>query len=462
MTCAACPIAAGPCIGLHQPHLCPLAAEHDHWRRAVVGASAGLGGLPTPPADPPPARELWALLKACPDRGGVLPLSLQDTSGCCGGGPELSGCRAGKGAVAGRVTLRDCLACAGAWPPVVLRGEVSAWTSYGRIARHLGAALEELGRPVAYREALRQTQEGPPVGPWVGARLGLPSPLGWYVQFQEPFTGIGGPGRKVSFTMNESSVLAPAGAAAFATSELVVVPTAACAAAFAAGGIDPDRLRVVPLGLCDAADFAPRAAPPAGAGPATFGMAGRQMHGRLRKGFDLGVAAFRAAFPRGDEAARLLVRTSDDLPIATGGDPRIEVDRRVSGAAELGDWYRALDAYLCPSRGEGWGMHTHEAMACGVPPIVAPWGGATGFCDPSCSYPVDFRLVPCGEPDLLNAGEWCEPSVAGMAARLREVHADRAGAFELGRRAAARAHALTWEASARALLAALAEFGFRA
>lgn len=48
---------------------------------------------------------------ACPDRGGILPISMQPEN-CrkCG---EKSECRAGKGAIPGRVTLRDCFACQG-------------------------------------------------------------------------------------------------------------------------------------------------------------------------------------------------------------------------------------------------------------------------------------------------------------------------------------------------------------
>jgi hypothetical protein len=47
-------------------------------------------------------------VNACPHRGPVLPVSMQPEGCGCG---ELSECRAGKGKVAGRVSLRDCLAC---------------------------------------------------------------------------------------------------------------------------------------------------------------------------------------------------------------------------------------------------------------------------------------------------------------------------------------------------------------
>ncbi|WP_435010385.1 hypothetical protein P12x_001648 [Tundrisphaera lichenicola] len=47
----------------------------------------------------------------CPERGPILPISLQDDCGCQG--RERSECRAGKGTSPGRVTLRECLDCQG-------------------------------------------------------------------------------------------------------------------------------------------------------------------------------------------------------------------------------------------------------------------------------------------------------------------------------------------------------------
>jgi hypothetical protein len=53
-------------------------------------------------------QEALRSVMACPDRGPVLPVSLQPECGMCG---ELTECRAGKGQLPGRVTLDDCLHC---------------------------------------------------------------------------------------------------------------------------------------------------------------------------------------------------------------------------------------------------------------------------------------------------------------------------------------------------------------
>jgi glycosyltransferase involved in cell wall biosynthesis len=58
---------------------------------------------------PPTLAERLSCVRECPDRGNVLPISMQP-EGCskCG---EKSECRSGKGEIPGRVSLRECLEC---------------------------------------------------------------------------------------------------------------------------------------------------------------------------------------------------------------------------------------------------------------------------------------------------------------------------------------------------------------
>ena len=97
---------ATPCIGERLPRLCTLP---DYYGYLVAMPDPGWRP-PTDPTElgPEPVPNLRDAVLACPDRGDVLPVSLQPE---CGGGGELSECRAGKGTVPGRVTLRDCLNC---------------------------------------------------------------------------------------------------------------------------------------------------------------------------------------------------------------------------------------------------------------------------------------------------------------------------------------------------------------
>jgi hypothetical protein len=105
--CAHCPVAEGPCLGERAPRLCELAGTRPDYRRLLIEqarriAEAG-GRAPT-------LDDLLGAVATCPYRGGVLPHRLQAECGC----GELSHCRAGCGAIPGRVTLRDCLACVAA------------------------------------------------------------------------------------------------------------------------------------------------------------------------------------------------------------------------------------------------------------------------------------------------------------------------------------------------------------
>ena len=70
--------------------------------------SAAEGRRPAPGIDP----AVRDAVLTCPDRGPEGGLALLDEERtCCGGGPELTACKAGKGDRPGRVKLPECLAC---------------------------------------------------------------------------------------------------------------------------------------------------------------------------------------------------------------------------------------------------------------------------------------------------------------------------------------------------------------
>lgn len=79
--------------------------------------------------------------------------------------------------------------------------------------------------------------------------------------------------------------------------------------------------------------------------------------------------------------------------------------------------YRAADAFVLPTHGEGWGLPLMEAMASGLPTIATGWGGQTEFMSADNSFLVPFKLVPSmGEEHL-----WAEPEAAQLQEAMRKV-----------------------------------------
>ena len=116
--------------------------------------------------------------------------------------------------------------------------------------------------------------------------------------------------------------------------------------------------------------------------------------------------------------------------------PVVLLDRAVP-QAELPSLYRAVDAFVLPTRGEGWGRPVVEAMAMGLPAIATNWSGITAFLSPQTGYPLPYKLV---KAPTAASHFWAEPDVLALRAVLRHVATHREEAAAVG--AAARAHVL--------------------
>lgn len=267
------------------------------------------------------------------------------------------------------------------------------------------------------------------------------------------------PARTINYTMWESTRIHPDAVRQCNRLLAVVVPCEAVADWFRASGVTTP-IRVVPLAI-PTEIFQPgerfdSKRPP---GPIRFGCAGRTMHGGIRKGLDLVIRAFLEAFAVGDgPSATLDVKCWPDCIVQDPGDPRVRILRAPLSKAGLADWYRSLDFFASASRGEGWGFHPHEAMACGVPAIAPHWGGHRAFMDAGNSYPVDWDERPAEGPIYGGLGDWCVIRPASLVDQMRRAAADLDDARARGRRAAARAAEFTWERTGREILAVLDEF----
>jgi glycosyltransferase involved in cell wall biosynthesis len=340
-----------------------------------------------------------------------------------------------------------------------IRSFLDSWTGYGVIAHHLGEELERLGVPVLY-EPIRQPDEGYyPVRRFARDRVAGIDRTRPTLHLAPPDIAPF-PGRPtVVFSMYETTGLPRAAVEALnSLAPLgVIVPCRQNAEAFRGAGVRAP-IRVVPLGIDPAVFFDDGGWPDGKA--FTFGGAGRLKHGGSRKGLVELARAFVSAFPNRLTPVRLELKVWPDCELSgrLPPDPRITLNRTPMDPPMIAGWYRGLDCYVTASKGEGWGMQTHEAMACGRPVIAAPWGGTSEFWRDDCGWPLGFDFRPAGEY-YAGSGDWIVPREGDLIAAMRAAVESPGEGREKGKRAAVRAAEFDWRRTGRELLDALKRLG---
>lgn len=110
-------------------------------------------------------------------------------------------------------------------------------------------------------------------------------------------------------------------------------------------------------------------------------------------------------------------------------------------AAEMPRLYATGDAFVVPSRGEGWGRPYMEAAACQRPVLAPRWGGPVDYLDDTNAYLIDIEgMVPVpadSDREVYFGHRWSEPSVDHLRQLMRRVFTHQ----EEARQRAARARA---------------------
>lgn len=248
-----------------------------------------------------------------------------------------------------------------------------------------------------------------------------------------------------------------------------------------AGGVDPERVALVPLGH-DPGVF--RAD-----GPAMdlddrfhFLFVGATV---ARKGVDILLRAYAEAFSADDPVRLVLKGNAEDVfyrgqrleEVIAGfeGDPATPALRHVDSFlddTELAALYRAADVGVFPYRAEGFALPILEAMACGLPCIVPRFGACLDYCDDETSrfvtprrlrLPVgkDMAINALGFSDRVERVDFCQVPVAELAGALRAAYEESEEERRArGSRAAARiGREWTWERSVARVVELLREAG---
>ena len=180
----------------------------------------------------------------------------------------------------------------------------------------------------------------------------------------------------------------------------------------------------------------------------------------LRKGWDVLLSAWAKAFGTDDDVC-LVLRT---YPMNTheATDAKTQIEKRIDEFLksrlgltrndvapiillceqipedDLPRLFAVADAYVAPSRGEGWGRPQMAAMSCGLPTIATRWGGTQEFMTSQNSLLIDYEMVVADERSevpFYRGFRWADPSVEHLVELMRRVLNDRSGMERIGAQA---------------------------
>jgi hypothetical protein len=161
-----------------------------------------------------------------------------------------------------------------------------------------------------------------------------------------------------------------------------------------------------------------------------------------RKSIDEAVAAFIAEFPAA-EYPKVQLWLKADYPLfpqrvaelrqRIAPDPRIRVISGIFSDEQMAVLYNSADAFVFPSKAEGFGLPCLEAIACAVPVIATNVSAQSVFLDriQGLYWPVEHQIVPLEDADYQHfygadyAGEdfgrWAIPSIVSLRQGMREL-----------------------------------------
>ena len=172
-----------------------------------------------------------------------------------------------------------------------------------------------------------------------------------------------------------------------------------------------------------------------------------------RKGWDVLLKAYFAEFTIKDDVALMLkvnvpgvdstVKIHQQLfgfirslGLTPENIPAVYLIHKFFTSQEMPALYAACDAFILPSRGEGWGRPYMEAMAMGLPTIGTRWSGQTEFMHDNNSYLIDIDgledIPRTIDIPIFRGQRWARPSLEHTRALMRQVYENREQARKKG------------------------------
>jgi len=153
--------------------------------------------------------------------------------------------------------------------------------------------------------------------------------------------------------------------------------------------------------------------------------------GMPRKGIEELFSAYAAAFTR-QENVELIVKTHDHCNNVVKSLYKKFFEGKTSAPAvsilfedltddQMAELYRAADAIVLPTRGEGFNLPAAEALAMGIPVITTGYSGHLDFCNQENAILLDYDFEL--SDSHLTAGEamWVRVRAVELAKKMRAV-----------------------------------------
>ncbi len=192
-----------------------------------------------------------------------------------------------------------------------------------------------------------------------------------------------------------------------------------------------------------------------------------------RKGVSVLIESFCKAFTRKDNVLLRIkggwypedkaIREVEEISSKYPNPPLIMTDFNIYTNDEMPRLYKSVDAFVLPSRGEGWGLNYTEAMSMGLPTIGTNATSQVDFMNDSNSYLIDidgYKTEPrCDWVCDDYIGQlFANPSIEHLAKLMREVYDNNWTAQQKGKKARYdMVNGLTWSHSVKKYIKRLKE-----